>query len=164
VDVSHSPICISLTAGMNDPCAPGYDASTGLFHLMYQWNPYSHLWDNISWGAATSSDLVSWTYNSSEVSVPVHLKCSPKQLSYQDSQSLLPSLARTNKVYSQEVWFPLLSMVVLGFRSFIHARRIYRYTGVNLIREEPRVYQSSRPAMGERAVSLLHMICEMIWP
>lgn len=54
---------------MNDPCAPGYDASTGLFHLMYQWNPYSHLWDHISWGAATSSDLVSWTYSSSEVSV-----------------------------------------------------------------------------------------------
>ena len=53
---------------MNDPCAPGYDASTGLFHLMYQWNPHSHLWDNISWGAATSSDLVTWTYKSTEVS------------------------------------------------------------------------------------------------
>ena len=78
--------------GMNDPCAPGYDASTGLFHLMYQWNPYSHLWDNISWGAATSSDLVSWTYNSSEVSVSA-LQKAPEAISYQDSQSLLPNLA-----------------------------------------------------------------------
>jgi hypothetical protein len=49
-------------------------------------------------------------------------------------------------------------MVVLGFRYFIHARRIYRYTGVNLIREEPRVYRSLPPVMGERLVSLLHMI------
>jgi len=74
VDVSHSPSCLFLTAGMNDPCAPGYDASTGLFHLMYQWNPYSHLWDNISWGAATSSDLVSWTYSFSQVSVQLFEK------------------------------------------------------------------------------------------
>lgn len=49
---------------MNDPCAPGYDARTGLFHLFYQWNPYAAQWDKISWGHATSRDLVHWEYTS----------------------------------------------------------------------------------------------------
>lgn len=52
--------------GMNDPCAPGYDPQTG-YHLMYQWNPHSHLWGNISWGAATSQDLVQWEYTDDKV-------------------------------------------------------------------------------------------------
>lgn len=54
---------------MNDPCAPGYDPKTGLYHLFYQWNPYSHKWDNICWGQATSRDLIHWEHISDEVGV-----------------------------------------------------------------------------------------------
>ncbi|KAH1486382.1 hypothetical protein LV164_007294 [Aspergillus fumigatus] len=45
---------------MNDPCGLGYDPTTGLYHLSFQWNPHGNDWGNISWGHATSSDLVSW--------------------------------------------------------------------------------------------------------
>ncbi|KAK5062902.1 hypothetical protein LTR84_004978 [Exophiala bonariae] len=50
---------------MNDPCGPGYDASTGLYHLFFQWNPRrsisgSVVWDSIRWGHATSRDMVNW--------------------------------------------------------------------------------------------------------
>ena len=55
-----------LTAGMNDPCAPGCLPSGG-FTLMYQWNPYSYKWDNISWGQVVSEDMVKWTYTSEKV-------------------------------------------------------------------------------------------------
>lgn len=53
---------------MNDPCAPGYDKETGLYHLFYQWNPDSHEWDHISWGQARSRDLVHWEHVSDRVS------------------------------------------------------------------------------------------------
>jgi beta-fructofuranosidase len=53
---------------MNDPCAPGYDPRTGLFHLFYQWTPHSHRWDRIAWGHATSRDLVRWEHDSGDVS------------------------------------------------------------------------------------------------
>ncbi|KAI5251459.1 Arabinanase/levansucrase/invertase [Aureobasidium subglaciale] len=46
---------------LNDPCAPCYDASTGKYHLGFQWSPDSWDWGNIAWGAATSQDLVNWT-------------------------------------------------------------------------------------------------------
>lgn len=55
---------------MNDPCAPGYDPRTGLFHLFYQWTPHSHRWDMISWGHATSRDLLRWTHDSQDVRPP----------------------------------------------------------------------------------------------
>lgn len=45
---------------LNDPCGPGYDPSTGLYHVAFQWNPNGNDWGNISWGHSTSSDLVSW--------------------------------------------------------------------------------------------------------
>ncbi|GFF58100.1 sucrose-6-phosphate hydrolase [Aspergillus udagawae] len=45
---------------MNDPCGLGYDPATGLYHLSFQWNPHGNDWGNISWGHATSNDLVSW--------------------------------------------------------------------------------------------------------
>lgn len=60
-----------------------------------------------------------------------------------------------NKGYSLEVWYQLLLMVVLDCRSFILARRIYRYTGVNLIRKGQKGYQSLPPKMVERLVSFL---------
>lgn len=51
---------------MNDPCAPGYDPTTGLYHLFFQWNPKRNVygavaWGQISWGHATSKDMTNWT-------------------------------------------------------------------------------------------------------
>lgn len=51
---------------MNDPCGPGYDASTGLYHLFFQWNPRRNIsgsvvWGSICWGHATSKDMMNWT-------------------------------------------------------------------------------------------------------
>ncbi|OKO98534.1 Beta-fructofuranosidase, insoluble isoenzyme 3 [Penicillium subrubescens] len=45
---------------MNDPCGLGYDPTTGLYHLFFQWNPHGNDWGNMSWGHATSTNLVSW--------------------------------------------------------------------------------------------------------
>ncbi|WP_122049554.1 glycoside hydrolase family 32 protein [Asaia bogorensis] len=45
---------------MNDPCGPIW--VDGVYHLFYQWNPESALWDNMHWGHATSADLVNWVY------------------------------------------------------------------------------------------------------
>lgn len=51
---------------MNDPCAPGYDPTTGLYHLFFQWNPKRNesgaiAWSSICWGHAYSKDMVNWT-------------------------------------------------------------------------------------------------------
>ena len=51
---------------MNDPCAPGYDPATGLYHLFFQWNPKRNVygaiaWGSISWGRAVSKDMIHWT-------------------------------------------------------------------------------------------------------
>lgn len=48
---------------MNDPCAPGYDPETGLYHVSFQWNPNGPDWGDIAWGSATSCDLITWTVN-----------------------------------------------------------------------------------------------------
>ncbi|KAI3579312.1 glycosyl hydrolase, partial [Fusarium oxysporum f. sp. albedinis] len=48
---------------INDPCAPGYDASTGTYHLSYQWNPKSCDWGDITWGHYTSRDGLTWKQN-----------------------------------------------------------------------------------------------------
>ncbi|KAF2167019.1 glycoside hydrolase family 32 protein [Zasmidium cellare ATCC 36951] len=45
---------------MNDPCAPGYDPATGLYHLSFQWNPNGTDWGDIAWGSATSPDMIHW--------------------------------------------------------------------------------------------------------
>ncbi|KAH6675973.1 putative beta-Fructufuranosidase [Halenospora varia] len=55
---------------MNDPCAPVYDPKTRLYHVAFQWNPKQNDWGDISWGGATSPDLVSWTVSTSPVLVP----------------------------------------------------------------------------------------------
>ncbi len=55
---------------LNDPCGPGYDPSTGKYHLAFQWNPKGNDWGNISWGRATSHDLVSWEVDMKPCLVP----------------------------------------------------------------------------------------------
>lgn len=60
---------------MNDPCAPGYDPSTGLYHLFFQWNPKRNIygavaWGGISWGHATSRDMIHWTVSGSSTLKP----------------------------------------------------------------------------------------------
>ncbi|KAF2839524.1 glycoside hydrolase family 32 protein [Patellaria atrata CBS 101060] len=46
---------------MNDPCAAMYDPQGDLYHLHYQWHPNHVNWGNISWGHATSKDMITWT-------------------------------------------------------------------------------------------------------
>ncbi|KAE8351188.1 glycosyl hydrolase [Aspergillus coremiiformis] len=61
--VLHSRPSFHLTAPhgwLNDPCGLGYDPTTGLYHLSFQWNPKGNDWGNISWGHSVSDDLISW--------------------------------------------------------------------------------------------------------
>lgn len=48
---------------MNDPCGPGYDPTTKLYHVSFQHNPHGNDWGNMSWLSATSPDMVNWTVN-----------------------------------------------------------------------------------------------------
>lgn len=55
---------------LNDPCAPGFDPETGVYYLSFQWNPKGNDWGDISWGQATSRDLLSWDVSSKPSMVP----------------------------------------------------------------------------------------------
>ncbi|OGE48786.1 hypothetical protein PENARI_c026G12467 [Penicillium arizonense] len=55
---------------INDPCAPGYDSATGLYHVFYQCNPHGTEWGSMSWGHITSEDLISWTPSMRPALVP----------------------------------------------------------------------------------------------
>lgn len=52
---------MAASGWMNDPCAPGYDLKTGLYHIGYQLNPNGVDWGDIAWGSATSPDMIHWT-------------------------------------------------------------------------------------------------------
>ncbi|KAK4999718.1 hypothetical protein LTR66_001314, partial [Elasticomyces elasticus] len=52
---------IAPAGWMNDPCGAMYDPTRDIYHLFYQWHPNHINWGNISWGHATSPDLITWT-------------------------------------------------------------------------------------------------------
>ena len=49
-----------VSGWLNDPCAPFYNAKTGLYHVSFQRNPHGPDWGDICWGSATSPDLLHW--------------------------------------------------------------------------------------------------------
>ena len=52
---------------LNDP--NGLIYHEGVYHLYYQNNPFGNVWGNMSWGHATSTDLLTWTEH------PVAIAC-----------------------------------------------------------------------------------------
>jgi levanase/fructan beta-fructosidase len=52
---------------LNDP--NGLIFHDGVYHLYYQNNPFDNVWGNMSWGHATSTDLLTWTEH------PVAIAC-----------------------------------------------------------------------------------------
>ncbi|CAG8134991.1 unnamed protein product [Penicillium olsonii] len=55
---------------VNDPCAPRYDSTTGIYHVSFQWNPNGPDWGDICWGSATSADMISWEIQKSPILSP----------------------------------------------------------------------------------------------
>lgn len=57
----HTP----LWGWMNDPNGLFY--KDGVWNLYYQYNPYGSTWGNMTWGHATSRDLVHWQYEGTPI-------------------------------------------------------------------------------------------------
>ncbi|MEZ2390328.1 glycoside hydrolase family 32 protein [bacterium RCC_150] len=62
---------------MNDPNGLVYHQ--GLYHLFYQHNPFGSTWGNMSWGHATSADLLAWTEQ------PVAIPCDNEEAIFSGS-------------------------------------------------------------------------------
>ncbi len=65
---------------MNDP--NGLVHADGRWHLYYQYNPTGNDWGEMSWGHATSTDLVRWTEQ------PVALPATPTEMAFSGSAVL----------------------------------------------------------------------------
>ena len=57
----HTP----LWGWMNDPNGLCY--KDGVWNLYFQYNPYGSTWENMTWGHATSRDLVHWQYEGTPI-------------------------------------------------------------------------------------------------
>lgn len=56
----------AATSWLNDPNGLLYH--DGVYHLFFQTNPHANVWGNLSWGHATSTDLVAW--DEQEIAIP----------------------------------------------------------------------------------------------
>lgn len=62
---------------LNDPNGLLYH--DGVYHLFFQTNPHGDTWGNISWGHATSTDLVTW--DEQAIAIP----CTPEEMAFSGS-------------------------------------------------------------------------------